>query len=311
MKQGLGGMNGLGVADMFSGVMPSMNVQTNNSDGNYKDISIDDLIPFKDHPFRVDNDNNFESLKMSISEIGVRERILVRKSAENGKYEVISGHRRLEACRELSLSTVPCEIVDVDDNVADIMMVDCNQHRSKLLPSEISKALFIKNKALKNYRITMGEKKDRYTKENLSETFGLSERTVFNYISLQKLIPEFMDMADSGKLNITIGFFLAQNFEKDAQQIIYNFHCDTQKFPDSSQLKRLLTVITENKEADVYKELNKIIFSEVASKRKISFDDKQLSEYFSPNDSEEYMQDVVQKLLKGWHEGKYQLEDEE
>ncbi len=298
--------NLMGSTSMFSNI-GMMNGTSGKNEENYREIDVDSLVPFKDHPFKVEDDDNFESLKMSISEIGVKERLIVRKNIE-GKYEVISGHRRLEACRELSMSTVPCEIVDVDDDTADIMMVDCNQHRTKLSPSEISNALRIKNEALKNYRKRHGDKEGLYTKNNLSNSFGLSERTIYNYISLSKLIPELMSLVDSGKLKLLNGFFIAGNFDEEDQKSIYQFYEETQKLPDANQLKRVLEARTNDRECDLYHEINKIVNTDTVKKKHVSFNDSQLSEYFAPTDTEEYIEDVVTQLLKGWHEGRYLLE---
>jgi len=167
-------------------------------------IPIKDIDNFPKHPFRVEID---DKILNSIKDLGVREPILVRPK-ENGRYELISGHRRKKASQMLKFETIPCIVKDLTDDEAIIAMVDCNYHREQILPSEKAFAYKMKYDAIKH----QGERKDLTscqvgtklrTDEKIAENSEDSARQIQRYIRLTELIPELLTMVDNDTLNIS------------------------------------------------------------------------------------------------------------
>jgi len=173
-------------------------------------INISLIDEFKDHPFRVIQDEDFNKLKDSIKENGVFDATIVRKK-EDGRYEMISGHRRLLACKLLNYEEIPCIVEEMTREEAIIRMVDSNIHREKTLPSEKAYAYRMKYEALKIQR------KENVNQLNtevcqvgtvtrtdglLSNELGESARQIQRYIRLTYLIPEILNLVDNNELNI-------------------------------------------------------------------------------------------------------------
>lgn len=172
------------------------------------EIPIDQIDPFPDHPYKVKDDEDMQNLMDSIRENGVLTPATVRK-IDDGRYEMISGHRRLRACELLGLETLRCEVVDLDRDEAIIVMCDSNLQRTTILPSEKAFAYKMRLEAMKR-------KVGRPVKENdspagnsfseitssmeLSQEVGDSKSQIFRYIRLTELVPELLDMVDEGQI---------------------------------------------------------------------------------------------------------------
>ena len=175
------------------------------------EIEISRIHAFKDHPFKVLDDEKMADLVESVKTYGVLTPVLLRSDGENG-YEMISGHRRMHAAVIAGLSTIPAIVRELSDDDAVIAMVDANIQREELLPSEKAFAYRMKLDAMKHqgYRtdITSGQNgqksKGVVSRDILAEQVGESTRNVQRYIRLTELIPELLDMVDVKKLNFTI-----------------------------------------------------------------------------------------------------------
>ncbi len=163
------------------------------------EVPLEELKPFKDHPFKVVEDEALQSLAESIRESGVLVPALARPT-EDG-YELISGHRRLAACKLLRLATIPVIIRELTDEEAIITMVDANLQREHILPSEKAFAYKMKMEALSHQGKTSGQVGQRWSREQISETD--SGRQIQRYIRLTNLIPYILELVDGGSISLT------------------------------------------------------------------------------------------------------------
>lgn len=194
---------------------------------NVIDIKISDIDSFKDHPFKVDRDESLIQLADSISDNGLLNPIIVRKK-ENGRYELISGHRRKLAMEMLQYITIKAIVKDLNDDEATIYMVDSNMYREKILPSEKAFAYKMKLDAMKHQGKTCGTEYHK-SRDKISKDSGESARTVQNYIRLTNLIPELLELVDNtvkydGRTFLTMGIKPAVELSylnKDEQNLIY------------------------------------------------------------------------------------------
>ena len=169
------------------------------------EIPIDEIDPFPDHPFKVRDDEDMQNLVESIRTQGVITPCMVRKK-DDGRYELISGHRRKRACEILGLGKLRCEVVELSKDEATILMTESNFQRSKILPSEKAFAYKMRLEAIKR----QGERTDltcatslhksQKSREIIGDAVGESHETVRKYIRLTELIPELLDMVDEGKI---------------------------------------------------------------------------------------------------------------
>ena len=169
-------------------------------------LAVDTLQPFKNHPFRMYSEEKLIELSESIRENGVISPILVRPLASGG-YEIVSGHNRVEACRLAGIETIPAIVRDMDDDTAILMMIDANQQREIVLPSEKAFAYKMRLEAMKrqgkrtaSVGTQVGYKSGEKSADRLARDVGESRNQIQRYIRLTYLIPELRDMVDGGKL---------------------------------------------------------------------------------------------------------------
>ena len=194
-----------------------------------RNIPLDELHPFRDHPFKVVDDEKMEETVESIREYGVLVPIIARPKEEGG-YEIISGHRRCHASEKAGLETIPTIVRDLDDDEATIIMVDSNLQRESLLPSEKAKAYKMKLDAIKRQGkrndLTCAQIEHKLNRgksvEQIAETAGESRATVQRYIRLTELIPELLDMVDEKKINFNSAVEIS-HLTPDEQQMV----CET------------------------------------------------------------------------------------
>ena len=175
------------------------------------EIEINRIHAFKDHPFKVLDDEKMADLVESVKTYGVLTPVLLRSDGENG-YEMISGHRRMHAAAIAGLATIPAIVRELSDDDAVIAMVDANIQREELLPSEKAFAYKMKLDAMKRQAGRPSQKNSGQNDQNfgkvsrdvLAEEVGESSKQIQRYIRLTELIPELLDMVDAKKLNFTI-----------------------------------------------------------------------------------------------------------
>lgn len=206
-------------------------------------IPLDEIHDFPDHPFRVIQDDAMNEMAESVRQFGVLVPAMVRPRAEGG-YELISGHRRKLASTLAGKDTLPCIVRDLSDDEAIIVMVDANIQREQLLPSEKAKAYKMKLDAMrrqagrpKKENVSQVETHFR-TSEVIAQQTGESRAQVDRFIRLNNLIPEIMDLVDSGKIGMTPAVELSY-IPQDEQQMVFEAIDSESSTPSLSQAQRL------------------------------------------------------------------------
>lgn len=225
-------------------------------------IPLDKLIPFKEHPFKVVEDEEMERLKESIRESGVLIPALARPI--EGGYELISGHRRMDACDSLGMTTMPVIIRQLTDEEAIIAMVDSNLQREHIPPSEKAFAYKMKMDALKK---TPGRPSKNLsqlatnsdTAKEIGKQSGESRDQVFRYIRLTNLIPEILEYVDDGRIALTPAVEISYLTEREQYTLLDSMECD-EVTPSLSQAKRLRRfsedhTLTDNDIMDIMSEI--------------------------------------------------------
>lgn len=199
-----------------------------------EEIDISLIDNFKDHPFKVLDNEELKALEDSISKNGLVEAVIIRKK-DNDRYEMISGHRRLLACKKLGLKTIPSRIKDLTDDEAIIYMVDSNLHREKLLPSEKAFAYKMKLEALKHQGTYLQiDDTSRQLGDKLKSVDILSSRSddsarqIHRYVRLTNLIPELLEMVDNSEIKESPSIALTPAVElsylnKDEQKMLVEY----------------------------------------------------------------------------------------
>ena len=240
-------------------------------------LPIDKLKPFEGPPFYVKDDDDMEQLTESIRQQGVLNPIMVRP-LDTGEYEVISGHRRLHACKKAGIEMIPAFIYSMDRNEAVVAMVDSNLHREKLLPSEKAFAYKMKMDAMKHQGTSRQLGTKLRSDEEIAETAGESARQIQRYIRLTNLIPEILQMVDEGKIALTPAVELSY-LDKDTQEIVLDAMEQEDCTPSYSQAVRIKKLYISNllDEDTIYS----IMAEEKANQReKISFHVNDIRDYF-------------------------------
>ena len=270
------------------------------------EIEINGIHAFKDHPFKVLDDEKMADLVESVKTYGVLTPVLLRSDGENG-YEMISGHRRMHAAVIAGLVTIPAIVKELSDDDAVIAMVDANIQREELLPSEKAFAYRMKLDAMKHqgYRtdITSGQNgqksKGVVSRDILAEQVGESTRNVQRYIRLTELIPELLDMVDVKKLNFTIAVDISY-IDKEMQKWIYEYIRDT----GFIKPKQITALRKQLEEGPVNQGFMISIFNSCiavkAPERKVVLSGKKLTKYFPEDYSETDMEKVIEALLEQW-----------
>ena len=269
-------------------------------------ISINKLHEFKDHPYKVLDNDEMNELIRSIQEHGILSPLIVRPlEGRKDEYEIISGHRRFHAAQKAGLTEVPAFIYAVSRDEAAIMLVDSNLHREHILPSEKAFAYKLKAEALNHQGqrtdLTSGQivpkSDENRTTAMIGEQTGESYKTVQRYIRLTYLIPELLDLMDEGKIAFSVGVelsYLPPEAQQDLIGIIDRDDCT----PSYSQANRMHKLSSENHLTP--NSLNAIMSEEKANQReKISFMADEFRRYFprsyTPKDMERAILTLVQR----------------
>jgi len=171
-------------------------------------IPVNKLKPFDENPYKVQDNEEMDSLITSIQDIGITDPILVRPIENTDEYEVISGHRRLHAAEKAGLTTVPALIYAISRDEAAVMLVDSNLHREHILPSEKAFAYKLKMEAL-SHQGTSRQLGEKWSVTQISEDANESERQIHRYIRLTYLIPQLLDLMDENKIAFSVGVELS------------------------------------------------------------------------------------------------------
>ena len=201
-------------------------------------LPIEKLRPFEGHPFKVADNEEMDQLVESIMAQGVLTPLVVRP-LENGEYEVISGHRRLHACKRAGIESVPALITDIDRDAAAIALVDSNLHREHILPSEKAFAYKLKMDALLHQGRTSGQVGQKWTRDEIAE--GESGRQVQRYIRLTHLIPGILQMVDDSKIALTPAVEISYLTNREQRELLETMECEdcTPSLSQAIQLKQL------------------------------------------------------------------------
>jgi len=263
-----------------------------------KEIPLTELHPFKDHPFKIQNDDEMKRLMESIQKFGTLTPALARPLPEGG-YELISGHRRLAACQVLGIETMPVIVREMSDDEAVIAMVDANLQREHILPSEKAFAYKMKLEAIKHQGITsrqVGEKLLSVTQ--VSKESDDSERQVQRYIRLTYLIPELLEMVDDGKIAFNPAVEISY-LEQSEQRVLLNAmelnNC-TPSHAQSIRLKKLSQdgVLNEQTIYDILAE------QKPNQQEQYKFKREDIRKYFPKSYTDKQVCDTVIKLLEQW-----------
>lgn len=270
------------------------------------EIEIKQIRPFKDHPFKVSDDEKMQDLIKSIQEHGVITPVLLRP-AETNHYEMISGHRRMYAARKAGLSTIPAIVREMTDDESVIAMVDANIQREELLPSEKAFAYKMKLEAMKRQGnrtdITSGQidqKSERFiSRDILAKQVGESSKQIQRYIRLTELIPELLNMVDDKKLQFTVAVDISY-IDKEMQQWIYEYIKDN-GFIRPNQIAALRKRLEEENVGHNY--MISILNNCIAPKkknRKVTLPERKLKNYFPSDYTQEQIEEVIVSLLEEW-----------
>ena len=200
-------------------------------------IPLADLTPFRNHPFKVKEDEEMAQLMRSIADAGVLSPALARPLPDGG-YELISGHRRLAACKALGMDTMPVIVRDLTDEEAVITMVDSNLQREHILPSEKAFAYKMKMEALSHQGKTSRQVGERWSVSQTSEAGTDSERQIHRYIRLTHLIPDILKLVDEGKIALTPAVELSY-LQPSEQEMLFSVMDSDEVTPSLSQARRL------------------------------------------------------------------------
>lgn len=281
-------------------------------------LPLSELVPFKDHPFRVVDDDRMKETVESIREYGVLVPILVRPM-DDGSYEIVSGHRRKRACELAEVEEIPAIVRDLDDDEATIIMVDSNLQRENILPSERAKAYQMKLEAIRR-RAGRPKKEEqenggqfghdfeaKKAREIIAEEAGDSPRNVQRFIRLNELSEPLRDKVDNGELGFTPAVELSF-LKPQEQEWVKRALDETQQTPSLSQAQRIKQeskegTLTEDTVHKIISEEKKPLYNSVT----LSHDT--LKKYFPKSYTAKQMENVIIRLLDSWLKKRQQAQE--
>ena len=268
-------------------------------------IPIGELFPFKNHPFKVLDDESMQRTVESVEQYGVLSPLIARPRPEGG-YEIISGHRRQHAAQLAGLDALPVIVRQMDDDAAVLLMVDSNLQRETILPSERAFAYKMKLEAMKhqagrptqdNYS-QVGNNFGTLSSEEMAEELGTSKNQIFRYIRLTNLVPELLDMVDEKKIAFNPAVELSYLDESQQRDFLEAMN-DTQNAPSLSQAQRLKRLAQEGHFS------YDVAFAVMGEEKKDELDkvvikNDTLRKYFPRSYTPKQMEDTIIKLLDQW-----------
>ena len=265
-------------------------------------IPIGELFPFKNHPFKVLDNESMQRTVESVEQYGVLSPLIARPRPEGG-YEIISGHRRQHAAQLAGLETLPVIVRNMDDDAAVLLMVDSNLQRETILPSERAFAYKMKLEALKNQGARSDVTSDQvgqklWTVEQVASDAGESKTQIQRFIRLTNLVPELLDLVDEKKISFNPAVELSYLDEKQQRDFLEAMN-DTQNAPSLSQAIRLKKLAQEGKFT------YEAAFAVMGEAKKDELDkvvikNDTLRKYFPRSYTPKQMEDTIIKLLEQW-----------
>ena len=269
-------------------------------------IPIGELFPFKNHPFKILDDESMQRTVESVEQYGVLAPLIARPRPDGDGYEIISGHRRQYAAKLAGLDTLPVIVRQMSDDAAVILMVDSNLQREHILPSERAFAYKMKLEAMKhqagrptqdNYS-QVGNNFGTLSSEEMAEELGTSKNQIFRYIRLTNLVPELLDMVDEKKISFNPAVELSY-LDTNQQRDFLEAMNDTQNAPSLSQAQRLKKLAQEGHFS------YDVAFAVMGEEKKDELDkvvikNDTLRKYFPRSYSPKQMEDTIIKLLDQW-----------
>ena len=265
-------------------------------------IPIDELFPFKNHPFKVLDDESMQRTVESVEQYGVLSPLIARPRPEGG-YEIISGHRRQHAAQLAGLETLPVIVRNMDDDAAVLLMVDSNLQRENILPSERAFAYKMKLEALKNQGarsdLTSCQLGTKFRADSeLAESAGESARNVQRFIRLTNLVPELLDMVDEKKIAFNPAVELSYLDESQQRDFLEAME-DTQNAPSFSQAQQLKKMAQQG-EFSYEKAFDVMGQEKKSEKDTVTIKNETLRKYFPRSYTPKQMEDTIIKLLEQW-----------
>ena len=274
------------------------------------DIEIDKIRPFRNHPFKVVDDEKMQDLVQSIRDNGILSPTLIRPVGPD-QYEMISGHRRMFAASVIGLERIPAIIREMTDDEATVMMVDANIQREELLPSEKAYAYRMKLEAMKRQGkrndLTSGQNGPKLAVDEISKESGDSSRQIKRFIRLTELIPELLDMVDKKRIQFMVGVEISF-VDPEIQKWIYEY------IRENGQVKlNQVTAVRSQIQGGAITQAKLIsILNSTQPGRipapKVVLTEKRLRKYFPEDYTVKEMRNVIEDLLEKW---KTNMEDED
>ena len=277
-------------------------------------IKLEDLVPFKDHPYKVIKNEGMIELTESIAEHGILNQLLVRPlEGEDGKYEIISGHRRYAAAQKLGMRKVPCTVHFIDRDAATVMMVDSNCQRTELLPSEKAFAYKMKMDAIKRMpgrkpaeNMSPVETQKR-SSEIIAKEAGESRAQIDRYIRLTYLVPELLQYVDEGKIGMRPAVEMSYLDEEIQRDIVDRIdESGGEVFPSHAQTRLIRAKVAEGE--ITYEDITAIMDEPKPNQaEKVSIKRADLTKYFPSS----YTPEQIIKSILGILETQRQREQQE
>lgn len=266
-----------------------------NVEGIYTTVPLSQLRPFKNHPFKVLDDEKMQETVESVIQHGIIQPGIVRSCADG--YEVVAGHRRWRACELAGKSDMPVIIRDLDDDAATVLMVDTNIQRENLLPSEKARAYKMKYEALKH----QGSKGDKHTADAVGEKAGDSGQTVQRYIRLASLIDGLLELVDEGNIKMVAGERLSY-LKVEEQELVLEAVENIGIYPSPAQAEQLKDMGEKGilSERSVYA----LLVKKENSGQSVTISSKKIQNYFPPAYTKAQIEEVIYSLLDQWKQGK-------
>ena len=268
-------------------------------------IPIEKLIPFRDHPFQIRDDEQMKMITESIRSVGVLVPAIARPLPD-GAYELISGHRRKRASELLGLPTLPVIVREVDHDTGTVMMVDSNFQREEILPSERARAYKMKLEAIKRQGARndltsdlLGQKLEQKSSRDLiAENSPDSSTQIQRYLRLNELIPELLRMVDDQKIALTPAVEISYLTKEEQEILFMTIDCEMAT-PSLSQAQRMKQISREGKLTD------DMILQIMSEKKKpecwnLVFPMNKVSKYFPKSYTPKRMEETIYGLLEGW-----------
>lgn len=271
-------------------------------------VKVRDIFPFKDHPFKVVDDEKMDELVESIRTNGVLTPVLIRPRSEGG-YEMVSGHRRLHAAEKAGLEKIPSIIKEMSDDEAVIAMVDSNVQREEILPSERAWSFKMKMDALRNqgarsdltsrHEVEKSSSKESWSSELVGKEAGMGGRQVQRYICLTNLIPDLLDLVDQKKFPMSMGVD-ASKFNEEVQGWLLDYYKTNGKIT----LKQMAAL----KELQNLSNITKYTFTatlngalpEGKGNGRVNLSERKLNKYFPARMTAKERERIIIELLEKW-----------